>query len=154
MKFTRRLRSVYGPQPSHLFISGRRAPQIPDPHPDIHDLPEAEFLAEIEDRYGRLPDIITQDQEILQLFLSILRADVKMLEAHPYTFEPPLTCPIYAFGGLQDESVEENDLIAWREQTTASFQWKMFPGNHFFIQNTKADLVQVLTQELTQSLKS
>jgi len=33
----------YGLLPAHLFVSGRRAPQIPDLDPPIHTLPEPEF---------------------------------------------------------------------------------------------------------------
>jgi len=42
-ELARLLRRDYGLLPAHLFVSGRRAPQIPDLDPPIHTLPEPEF---------------------------------------------------------------------------------------------------------------
>ena len=41
-ELTRRLRRQKTPCPMQLFVSGHRAPQIPDPDPPIHQLPDVE----------------------------------------------------------------------------------------------------------------
>jgi medium-chain acyl-[acyl-carrier-protein] hydrolase len=46
-ELTRLLRTEYGVSPVHLFVSGHRAPQVPDPDPPIHTLPKSEFLQEL-----------------------------------------------------------------------------------------------------------
>src|SRR5215216_2860694 len=43
-ELARLLRREHSPQPSHLFVSGSAAPQVPDAHPRTFDLPEPEFL--------------------------------------------------------------------------------------------------------------
>ena len=144
----RQLRSHYALSPVHLFISGRWAPHIPDARPQLQQLPEEEFLAAVEGRYGELPQVVLEDQELLELFLSILRADLTLLENHQYTTEAPLECPISVFGGLQDSNVSREELLAWRDQTTSRFDLKMFPGAHFFLQNAKQAIAQAICEDL------
>ncbi|NJO48502.1 MAG: thioesterase [Leptolyngbyaceae cyanobacterium RM2_2_4] len=125
------LRKDFGCSPSHLFVSGRRAPQLPDPDPPIHTLPDAEFIEELR-RLNGTPEAVLQHDELMQLLLPTLRADFAVLETYRYTPAPPFDCPITAFGGLQDQDVGSEPLGAWREQTCADFSLHLFPGDHFF----------------------
>jgi medium-chain acyl-[acyl-carrier-protein] hydrolase len=147
-ELARLLRRDYGCNPSHLFISGRRAPQVPDPSPPIHTLPNSEFLEELR-RLNGTPEAVLQNEELMQLLLPTLRADFAVLETYAYTPEPPLGCPITAFGGLQDQEVCCELLEAWREQTHAAFSRQMFPGDHFFLHTAQSLLLQSLNQVLT-----
>ena len=40
-----------------LFVSGSRAPQLPDPDPPIHHLPDTEFIAEL-GRFNGTPQAV------------------------------------------------------------------------------------------------
>lgn len=146
-ELTRLLRREYGVSPVHLFVSGHRAPQVPDPNPPIHALPESEFLQELR-RFNGTPEAVLENAELMQLFLPTLRADFAVVETYAYAPELPLDCPITAFGGLQDREVSCNELEAWREQTNASFVLEMFPGDHFFLHSVEPLLLQSLSQKL------
>lgn len=148
-ELARLIRRKYGLLPVHLFVSGRRAPQVPDLDPPIHALPEPAFLDELR-RYNGTPEAVLENKELMQLLLPILRADFAVLETYVYTTEPPLGCPITAFGGLQDCKVSCDHLEAWRNQTSASFSLQMLPGDHFFLNSAQALLLQSLTQHLTR----
>lgn len=148
-ELARLLRRKYDLLPVHLFVSGRRAPQVPDLDPPIHALPEPAFLDELR-RYNGTPEAVLENKELMQLLLPILRADFAVLETYVYTTEPPLGCPITAFGGLQDCKVSCDHLEAWRNQTSASFSLQMLPGDHFFLNSAQALLLQSLTQHLTR----
>lgn len=148
-ELARLLHRDYGCSPVHLFVSGRRAPQVPDPDPPIHTLPDSEFLAELR-RLNGTPEAVLQNDELMQLLLPILRADFAVLETYDYTLQPLLNCPITAFGGLQDPEVCCEELEAWREQTRAAFSLHMFPGDHFFLHTAQSLLLQSLSQTLTQ----
>ncbi len=89
-----------------------------------------------------------EDAELMQMMLPILRADLAAYETYVYSNEPPLSCFISSFGGLQDPKVSSNDLEAWRDQTSASFSLRMFPGDHFFLNASQPLLLKVLSQEL------
>lgn len=138
--------------PLHLFVSSRRAPQIPSPDPPIHTLPEPMFLKELR-RLNGTPETILQDAELMQLILPILRADTEMCETHVYSTEKPLeNTAITALGGLEDRDLANSDLAAWRYQTHCSFKLRMFPGNHFFLHSAQAILLRFVAQDLTHHL--
>ncbi len=138
------------PGPVHLFACSSPAPQRPVLYPPIHVLPEAAFVAELSNRYNAIPQPILQNNELLQLFLPSLRADLAMLETYVYTIEKPLDCPISVFGGLQDSAVSKRELAEWREQTRSSFTLQIFPGDHFFLHSTQSPFLQVLSQQVSQ----
>lgn len=144
---TRLLRSEYGLSPVHLFVSARRPPQIPNPNPPIHTLLEAEFVEELR-RLKGTPEAVLQNVELMQLLIPTLRADFAVLETYTYAPEAPLECPIVAFGGLQDQEVNIQELEAWRQQTIASFSLQMLPGNHFFIHSAQPLLLQSIARKL------
>ncbi len=148
-ELARLLRREYGLLPVHLFVSGRRAPQVPDPDPPIHALPEPAFKEELR-RLNGTPEAVLENKELMQLLIPILRADFAVLETYVYATEPPLECPITAFGGLQDCKVSCDRLEAWRNQTSASFALQMLPGDHFFLNSAQALLLQSLTRQLTR----
>jgi medium-chain acyl-[acyl-carrier-protein] hydrolase len=150
----RQIRRRYSMQPSQLFVSGRQPPHIPDPNPPLHHLSEEEFIRTAQHLYGALPDVVLQDQDVLQLFMKIMRADLTMAETHMYQPDAPMDCPIAAYGGVDDPSTSEITLNAWRDQTTSTFSLQMFPGHHSFIQSSRPALLQSLKAELLQLLKA
>ncbi|MEQ8964161.1 MAG: alpha/beta fold hydrolase, partial [Coleofasciculus sp. C2-GNP5-27] len=52
------LRTNQGLNPVHLFVSAHRAPQLPDPDPPIHNLPEPEFLDELRHLEGTPEEVL------------------------------------------------------------------------------------------------
>jgi medium-chain acyl-[acyl-carrier-protein] hydrolase len=135
-----------------LFISGHRAPQLPDPNPPIHQLPDPAFVAELR-RLSGTPETVLQDSELMEVFLPLLRADFAICETYKYSIEAPLDCPLSVFGGLRDDRVSRDELAAWRSQTSASFTLHMFPGNHFFLESERAIFLRTLAQHLQQHLR-
>ncbi|WP_208344832.1 thioesterase II family protein, partial [Aetokthonos hydrillicola] len=71
---TRLLRKEYGLHTLHLFLSGRRAPQIPDRDQPIHALPDPEFVAGLSS-YNGTPAAVLENAELMELLIPTLRAD-------------------------------------------------------------------------------
>jgi medium-chain acyl-[acyl-carrier-protein] hydrolase len=86
----------------------------------------------------------------MQLMLPILRADFSVCQTYTCAPESPLSCPISAFGGLEDEGVSREMVAAWGEQTTGAFNLRMLPGDHFFLNSAQSLLLQLVTRELRQ----
>jgi len=145
-ELARLLRKQYGISPSHLFVSGRHAPQILDTDPPIHALPESAFKEELRQLNGT-PSAVLESTELMQLLLPMLRADFAVLETYVYHAAPPLECNITAFGGLQDV-INRSHLLPWREQTTASFSLQLLPGDHFFVHSAQPILLKSLAEHL------
>ena len=147
-ELARLLRKKYSLSPTHLLVSAHRAPQLPDSDPPIYNLPDPEFLDKLRDLEGT-PQAILENTELMQLFLPTLRADFTVVDTYNYTAEPPLDCPITAFGGLRDRKVSYEELKAWQEQTKAAFSLHMLPGNHFFIHSARSLLLKYICQKVT-----
>jgi medium-chain acyl-[acyl-carrier-protein] hydrolase len=149
-ELARHLSRQHGLSPVHLFVSGHNAPHIPDREPPIHALPEPEFVAKLRQLNGMHQGIL-ENPELMQLVLPILRADFTACETYVYRADSPLECPISALGGLRDEYVTRDGLEAWREQTSASFYLRMFPGDHFYLNADHQLLLRALARELIVS---
>lgn len=152
-ELARWLRRHGGPQPRILFVSGRRAPQLPDTLPHTYDLPDADFIADLR-RLNGTPTEVLEHPEMMALLLPLLRADFELIQTYSYTPEPPLSCPIAAFGGVEDEEGSGPFLEAWREQTTGGFSLQLFPGDHFFLHTARAPLLEALSRRLHESLRT
>lgn len=141
------LRSKYGIEPAHLFVSGCRAPQIKRTKPPIYDLPEERFVEELR-RLNGTPEEVLEDPELMRLMKPILRADFEISETYTYSPTAPLDCPITVFGGLLDPEASRSELKAWCEQTTSAFSLQVFPGDHFFLHTSQSDLLRTIAHQL------
>lgn len=147
-ELARQLRREDRRGPAILIVSGARAPQIPDPDPQSHLLPADELLADLQ-RLGGIPSEFLHHRELVSLLLPTLRADLSMCETYAYRDEPPLGCPIAAYGGQHDDKTPIEHLAPWKTQTSRAFQLRMFPGNHFFfLKEARAAVMQALRDEL------
>ncbi len=146
-ELARALRRRGQPLPAHLFVSGCGAPQLPDPRLPIHALPDGEFVAELA-QLGGTPAEVLAHAELMALLLPALRADFALSETYVCAEEPPLACPVTAFGGVDDARVSRDRLEGWREQTVGSFTLRLFPGDHFFINTARPALLEALAGQL------
>jgi surfactin synthase thioesterase subunit len=146
-ELARWLRRQERPQPCHLFVSACPAPQCPRTHPLLHDLPDQAFIAALRARHALLDEALAH-QALLDIVLSVLRADFALTETAVYTPEPPLNIPITAFGGASDSQVTMDELAAWSAQTTSSFGKTVFPGDHLFLHTSQADLLNEIGRTL------
>lgn len=150
-EFTRLLRKYGVPQPKHLIVSGTKAPQVPLKRPLIHNLPNQKLTEEIR-KYNGIPNDILENQELMSIFLPIIRSDFSISETYQYTKEEPLKCPITAIGGLNDNSFNSEDLIEWKEQTNSSFEYHFLPGDHFFIRSSYQEVITIINKTLYQEI--
>lgn len=146
----RLLRRMRVRAPSHLFVSGHRAPQIPDSDPPVHQLPDREFISELE-RLNGTPDPVLRESELMSLVLPCLRADFAVAETYVYAHEPPLDCPISVFGGANDCEASRAELAFWEQQTRAQFTLTILPGDHFYLRGrSRSELLRAIARDLSR----
>lgn len=153
-ELAREFRRRYALLPQHFWASARQAPHLPERRSPMRDLPAPEFISELTRRYDGVPREVLADADLMRLFLPMLRADISIIETYSYIAEPPLDCPISAFGGLQDPLVTEHELNAWRIHTLRQFQLQMLPGNHFYLQRNRTLLLESIVQDLHRAATS
>ncbi len=150
-ELARQLRRQCIAQPAHLLISAYRAPQLSDSHSPIHELPDTQFMGKVR-LLGGMPQDILGNTELMHLVLPVLRTDFALCETYIYKHEEPFSCPISAFGGLQDSGVSQSQLEAWREQTSDTFSLHMCAGDHFYLHTLEESLLRTITQKLAPYL--
>jgi medium-chain acyl-[acyl-carrier-protein] hydrolase len=135
--------------PVHLFVSGATAPNVPRTHPPLYMIESEEvFLTEVSSRYGGIPKMVMEHDELRGLVAPALRADLSMHERYVYEDAAPLPVDITGYGGGQDRSVSEEGLERWREQTTRAFASRIFPGDHFYLHDQRDALLADLIARL------
>ena len=140
-ELARQLRRQQLPQPTQLFVSAHRAPQLPRRQESTSTQPDAEFKESIKN-LGGTPESILHNKELMELFLPLLRADFTLCETYQYKPEASFDYPIAVFGGLEDKDIPVSDLEPWRAQTSRSFSLQTFPGGHFYLHTYQKQLVQ------------
>jgi medium-chain acyl-[acyl-carrier-protein] hydrolase len=135
-ELTRRLRRAGRPGPAWLFVGASRAPQLDLLHPPIHQLPDEDFLNDLQTRYGAIPAAIREDRAVMDLFLGPMRADLTAYERYRMEEGAALDVPVTAFAGSEDSAAPPSCMEAWAQQTAASFELKRVPGGHFFPQSS------------------
>ncbi len=143
----RALQAMDCPLPVRLFVSGFPAPQLPRRLPAFHDLPLQKLLA-VAQRLDAVPSAAFKNQDLIELLLPILRADLALAELYTYSPAPPLPVPITCFGGLADATVGRAQLSEWQDQTSSGFTLKMLPGNHMFVHSAYKRICHEIEREI------
>jgi medium-chain acyl-[acyl-carrier-protein] hydrolase len=130
-----------------LIASGARAPQFRRHHVPAAPPSREAFVEELR-RLEGIPAEVLGDAAVMRAILPALEADAALYRNYIYTEEPPLPIPVRAYGGAEDPNVHREHLDGWREQTTASFVVRVFPGGHFYPNTARAPFLEALERDL------
>ncbi|MFJ4830631.1 thioesterase II family protein [Streptomyces sp. NPDC088747] len=148
----RELRRTHRLEASHLTVSARTTPEIPQPGRMSHLLSDEEFLDALDRRFRAVPAQIRRDPEMRALYLPVLRGDITMLETYRYRAERPLRCPITALCGSEDPEASDEEMRGWRHHGMGGFAQHTYNGGHFFLQEHRDALLDRLTQDLARTV--
>lgn len=132
---------------SGLVVSGRRAPMRHRVE-RTHLLGDERLLDSVRALAGasaRLPGFDAFARNALPL----IRADYRAAETYRYVPGPPLTCPVIALTGDADPLASVEEVASWRAHTTGPFELRVFTGGHFFLDEHRSGVVDLLAQHLT-----
>jgi len=149
-ELAREMRRRALPQPVQLLVSAHVAPHKYRPGPPTYNLDDAAFVGELRRRNGT-PAAVLDHPDLLPLMLPMLRADFEVCETYAYAPDAPLSCPISAYGALDDGDVPPETIHAWWEQTTSRFEARFWTGGHFFFRTFERELLQHVTAELANA---
>ena len=135
--------------PSRLFVSARRGPDEPDPRPPVHGLPEVQFLNELQERYGAIPDAVRNEPELLELLLPVLRADIRAVETYEPTPHARVRCPVDIYGGTDDTHPTPAQLSQWSRVVEQPMRIRMFAGDHFYLNAQREALTADIAERWT-----
>ncbi|MBV9689306.1 MAG: thioesterase [Ktedonobacteraceae bacterium] len=151
-ELARQLRRTHDKHPVCLYLAAYRAPQLPNPNIKIYHLPSEVFKVVL--RAEGIPDMILQNEELMQAMLPTLRADFELCDTYEYREEPPLACPFTIFGGLEDVRVHAADLEAWSLHSSTTCSQFLFSGSHFFLHAAQHLLLAAISRGLEVQLNA
>ncbi|TCO53567.1 thioesterase II family protein [Actinocrispum wychmicini] len=137
-----------GVGPTTLFASGRRAPSL-NVDDGVHLLDDAGLIAEVK-KLGGAGSQLLDDPEILQLVLPAIRADYTAAETYRSAPGRTVSCPVHALCGDADPKVSVDEARAWSAHTTGAFDLKVFPGDHFYIDDNAPAVLDHMRAHLTR----
>lgn len=141
-----------GGRVDHLFVSGRQGPAVDRPEPS-HPLDDEGIVAEVRAMSGTDARLL-EDEELLRMVLPALRADYRALRAYRADHGAAVACPITALVGDRDPWTPLPEAGAWRDRTTAAFDLKVFPGGHFYLSDRPDDVIGMLREHFTTTLRT
>jgi surfactin synthase thioesterase subunit len=135
------------PAPSHLFVSASCAPErvgeieIALPDGDRELLTALAYL-------GGTPHGILEDEEAVQLFAPILRADLHALFDYRSERTEPLDCDISVVLALADSVASGVDAELWGRRTAGRTTTQVIDGGHFAALEQPAKVVPLVNEAL------
>ncbi len=133
--------------PDLLIVSGRRSPDLAVDERPLHVLPDREFIAEIQARYGGIPQVILEEPELMELFLPTLKADFAVFETHGFAPEPPLPCRLAFYGGDQDPQSDPEASDGWFRLVSGPTTRRIFPGGHFYLTEQRRAVARAIADD-------
>ena len=138
-----------GRPPLLLIVSGSRAPSTP-PARLVSTYPDRDFDNELRHLSGT-PEAILRDPDFMRLLRPLLRADFAVDES--YVTTQRLSVPMRAFSGMEDSEVTAPELEKWREHTSAGFDARMLPGDHFFLKKNESLYLPILKELVEKAVE-
>lgn len=135
----------YSLYPQHIIISAAKAPHMPFRMKTLSSL-ENKILKEELKIYNGIDEGILNNDELLDLFLPIIRNDFSISERYYSTDVVSLPCDILHLSGDLDVSVNEEEIQAWKAYTAGKFEHISFQGGHFFLKNHQKNIIKLINQ--------
>nr|WP_241480205.1 thioesterase domain-containing protein [Nocardiopsis halotolerans] len=143
----RALAPLPGPRPLCLVVSACAAPGVAEPGAP-HALMGDDELVRAITSIGGVPEELARHPRMLRMHLGTLRWHLDLdreLRARPRT---RLDLPLVVYVGAADRQVDHAELSVWREHGTGPFTFRVFEGDHFYLQGAPAEVMTALVDDL------
>lgn len=143
----RALRAGHGRRPRALIAAASEAPDQPLGSQGAATAPDEQLLGWLRKWGGTSEELLTSPEFVTEV-LPMLRGDLALIEARVHRDEPPLDCPVRVYLGALDATVDGPAAEAgWARQTTAARPARVFPGGHFFVQESTGRVLAALAED-------
>jgi medium-chain acyl-[acyl-carrier-protein] hydrolase len=126
-----------------LIAAAARAPHLPTKIRS--SLSTEQLMADLR-RLGGTPPEVLADEELMDMFLPILRADFQINEESMASPDAKIDVPIIALAALDDEEVPIEQIRPWSTHAKGErFRLVEYPdGGHFFMTSRRANVLDVI----------
>ncbi len=132
--------------PIHLFFSGREAPCIEKKDSLIYKEKD-EVIIETLKKLGGMEEEILNNDELLQLFLPIIKNDFKILSDYKFKErEEKIKINSTIISGNGDKTIDYKGFRKWTSLIEAQVSLVMLEGNHFYFNANPEVLSNIISQ--------
>jgi len=137
------LEQRHGRRARNVVISARTVPdetRLTDLDPDCPTPRLIEFLVSL----GCLPPALAVDREAMEMYLPIIRDDLRLnIDAQYHRFGH-IDADLVALAGTHDALATPRQMQRWQAHTRRRFQQHDCPGGHFFLLEHERDTIDLL----------
>lgn len=131
----------------HLFASGSRAPSCPAFEVRPERWSDERIIADLR-ALGGTGDQLIADEEGLRSALPALRDDYRALAGYRSPPGARVRAPLTVLVGRDDPRAGPEHTPGWQRHTDAAFDFRVFPGGHFFLNENAAELLELVRRSL------
>jgi surfactin synthase thioesterase subunit len=132
-----------------LFVASGRLPPHYAPAESWADRPETELLGYLSTLGGMPPDL--DGRMFRSVYLPMIRADFSLNDSLPCGRSPAFGFPITIINGVDDPTVNQDQLPEWQEYTNGVFNSFSMEGDHFFIHKNYREFMALLSDQLAEA---
>ncbi|WP_285777455.1 alpha/beta fold hydrolase [Microtetraspora sp. NBRC 13810] len=145
-ELTHRLQADGHRPPELLVVSACRAPGVPPRWPPMHSMDGPALTDRLREMNG-VPEEVLANRHMMALLDRVLRADLRLAETWVAS-TGRVGAPILALCGERDDIDPYQDMVGWRDHTSADFAIRSFPAGHFVLQERQEDFVATIAARL------
>jgi surfactin synthase thioesterase subunit len=118
-------------------------------------LPKRDVLYAFEAGHFAGIEEMKRSDELFERVAPMAVNDIIMACKYEYNaeFNKPISCPIIAFDGMQDNTIPRGYMKGWRRHTRKSFKRIPIDNNHYFVASNYLDLVSFCSSACLRALE-
>lgn len=148
-ELVRRLETATGVVVRHLFVSGSPGPWSVREN-GASGLTDEAFLRRVREFAGYEHPALA-DEELRDLILPAMRADVQMHESYRAAPDARVAAPVTVLRGAEDALVAEDEAAQWRAATLGDFRLMNLPGGHMYLTDQVDAILGLAAETLAEA---
>ena len=119
----------------------------------VHLGSDEEIVQELR-RTGATNVEILDNASFVAAFLPVIRADYRLSETYREGPGARLRVPITVLYGDRDTEVDDREAEGWRDVTDGSCEIRVFSGGHFYLDEHRGSVVELLTAQARRASRA
>lgn len=91
-------------------------------------------------------------EELMDLLLPIVRADLRLYDSFDPSSAEPVSCPIFSISGRQDAEAQPGEMAGWSKYTRADCKQFLIEGDHFYTVHPTRTFIDVISAVLREAM--
>lgn len=139
----RTAKEQYGIELKALVLSSAPTPTQVFMGKSMAQMSDNEFLDFLV-KMGFINGELAKNKDFVGYYLPILKADFHLHEIYKPISSVILNCPVHVCYGNEDKFINEGIVKDWKNYTTGGCTITEFEGNHFYIDNCKEEILDMI----------